>query len=260
MQVTFLGTGTSTGVPVPTCSCAVCSSENPRDKRLRPSVLLRWDGGSVLIDTATDLRLQALRNRIERVDAVLYTHGHADHILGLDDLRLYNWRQGQPVPAYGSPRTIRSIERTFWYVFDKRPSENTRPEIALHPVEAPFDLLGCRIVPIPLIHGRLPILGYRLGKFAYLTDVSEIPAASYGLLDGLDVLVLNALRTRPHPTHLNLEGAQACARRIGAGVTYLTHVSHEVHHETVAAELAPGVELAYDGLSVDVDGGEGRPV
>jgi phosphoribosyl 1,2-cyclic phosphate phosphodiesterase len=252
MQVTFLGTGTSTGVPVPTCHCEICSSDDPRDKRLRPSVLVEWDGGSILVDSATDLRLQALRHDIDRIDAVLYTHAHADHILGLDDLRLYNWRQRQPVPIYGSPETLAALTRTFWYVFEPGPSENTRPEIDLRPITGPFRLHERDVVPVPLMHGRLPILGYRIGKLAYLTDVSEIPETSYALLHDLDVLVLNALRERPHPTHLNLDGARLCAERIGAQQTYLTHASHEVHHATVSAALPPGIELAYDGLIVEL--------
>lgn len=256
MRVTFLGTGTSMGVPVPTCVCAVCRSDDPRDHRLRPSVLLEWNGASVLIDTSTDLRTQALRHGIQRVDAVLYTHGHADHILGLDDLRLYNWRQGRPVPVYGSAHTLAALQRTFWYVFDREVSESTRPEIELHPVDSAFPLHRRRVEPIPVLHGRLAILGYRVGRFAYLTDVSELPAASHELLGGLEVLVLNALRTRPHPTHFNLERALEHAVRIGAGRTYLTHMSHEVHHATVAAQLPPGVDLAYDGLSLEVDAGE----
>ena len=252
IQITFLGTGTSTGVPVPTCPCPICNSHDPRDKRLRPSVLLRWGGAVVVVDTATDFRLQALRYGIERVDAVLYTHGHADHVLGLDDLRLYNWRQGGPVPVYGSPETLKALSQTFWYVFEPGPSENTRPAVELRPVTTAFRLLERDVVPIPLMHGRLPILGFRIGRVAYLTDVSEIPEPSYEMLGDLDVLVLNALRARPHPTHLNFAGALACAARIGATRTYLTHVSHEVRHASVSAGLPPGVELAYDGMTIDV--------
>ncbi len=251
MRLTFLGTGTSTGVPVPTCRCAICTSDDPRDKRLRPSALLEWAGASVLIDTATDLRMQALRLPIERIDAVLYTHAHADHVLGLDDLRLYNWRQGRPIPVFGSPSTLEALSRTFWYVFDPGPSENTRPEVELRPVTDSFRLNDREVVPVPLMHGRLPILGYRIGRLAYLTDVSEIPEPSYALLDDLDVLVLNALRERPHPTHLNLDGARTVAERIGARRTYLTHASHEIHHDTVAAGLPRGIELAHDGLVVE---------
>ena len=253
MRVTFLGTGTSTGVPVPTCACEVCRSDDPRDRRLRPSVLLQWEDAGILIDTATDLRQQALRYGIERVDAVLYTHHHADHILGLDDLRLYNWRQGRPVPVYGSRRTLDALSRTFWYVFDREPAESTRPEIELRPISGPFSVGEHAVQPVPLIHGRLPILGYRVGSFAYLTDVSEIPSESYELLHGLDALVINALRERPHPTHLNLRGAREEAKRIGARRTYFTHLSHEVRHAEVEAGLPEGIELAFDGLSFEVD-------
>lgn len=252
LRVTFLGTGTSTGVPVPTCGCAVCSSDDPRDRRLRPSVLLRWTGASVLIDCSTDLRAQALHHAIDRVDAVLFTHGHADHILGLDDLRLYNWKQGRAIPAYGSALTLEALKRTFWYVFDDEPTESTRPELELRLVDERFSLLGQTVVPVPALHGRIPILGYRIGEFAYLTDVSEIPASSYPLLEGLEVLVLNALRERPHPMHLTLQQAIEQAARIGARRTYFTHMSHEVHHATVSQSLPAGVELAHDGLTLDL--------
>lgn len=254
MRVTFLGTGTSTGVPVPTCRCDVCTSDDPRDRRLRPSVLLEWGEARVLVDTSTDFRTQALRYGIERVDAVLYTHGHADHILGMDDLRLYNWRQGRAVPAFGSPATLAALARTFWYVFEPTGGDSTRPAIELHPIDTTFRLHDREIRAVPVLHGSLPILGYRVGGFAYLTDVSEIPESSYDLLRDLDVLVLNALRSRPHPMHLNLAGARRCAERIGAARTILTHLSHEVRHATVAASLPDGIELAFDGLSVRLAG------
>ena len=255
-QVTFLGTGTSVGVPVPTCDCSVCSSDDPRDSRLRPSVLLQWGDASVLIDSSPDLRAQALRQRIRRVDAVLYTHSHADHILGLDDLRLYNWKQGSPIPAYGNPETLDALKRTFWYVFEGEPTQSTRPAIDLHPIESEFTLLGRTVVPLPLMHGPLSILGYRIGAFAYLTDVSEIPEPCYSLLRNLDVLVLDALRERPHPMHLSLDEAVSLARRIGARRTFFTHMTHDVHHATISAKLPPGIELAYDGLCLDVTGTE----
>jgi phosphoribosyl 1,2-cyclic phosphate phosphodiesterase len=252
MKVTFLGTGTSTGVPVPTCDCPVCCSSDPRDRRLRPSVWIEWAGASVLIDTATDLREQALRHGIGKIDAVLYTHAHADHVLGMDDLRLYNWRQGGAIPVYGSARTLTALGRTFWYVFDPEPTEGTRPTILRHPIEDPFELLGRTIVPVPLHHGSLPILGYRIGRMAYLTDVSRIPQESYPLLRNLDVLVLNALRDRPHPTHLTIEQAIEEAGKIGARRTLLTHLSHEAGHTAVSGRLPPGVDVAYDGLSLEI--------
>lgn len=253
MQVTFLGTGTSTGVPVVTCDCKVCRSDDPRDRRLRPSVLLRWKDASVLIDTSTDLRQQALLHHIDRIDAVLYTHAHADHVLGLDELRLYNWHQRAPVPIYGSTRTLKAISRTFWYVFDEEPPESTRPAIERREIQGPFELLGRQVRPVPVEHGSLPILGYRIGHFAYLTDVSHVSETSAAMLRDLDVLVLNALRERPHPTHLNLEGAVAEAGRHGARRTLFTHLSHEMHYATVSAGLPPDVELAYDGLTLEVD-------
>ena len=257
MRVTFLGSGTSTGVPVITCDCAVCLSDDPRDCRLRPSILMEWDNASILVDTSTDLRQQALRHRIERVDAVLYTHHHADHVLGLDELRLYNWRQRGPVPVYGSARTLDALRRTFWYVFDSAETGHTRPAIDPRPVDSPFELHGVDIVPVPVLHGGLEILGYRLGRFAYLTDVSVIPESSYGLLHGLDVLVLSALRPRPHPTHLSLAQAVDEASRIGARRTLLTHMSHEMPHGEISGNLPQGVELAFDGLTFEVqaDGG-----
>lgn len=252
MKITFLGTGTSTGVPVPTCSCAVCLSTDPRDKRLRPSVLLDWDGAAVLVDTSTDLRMQALRHGLMHLDAVLYTHAHADHVFGLDELRMYNWRRGGPIPVFGSAETLAAIRRTFWYVFEDVEAGGGKPALDLHAVDAPFPLLGRTIVPVPLHHGRLPILGYRTGGFAYLTDVSEIPARSYPLLRDLDVLVISALRLRPHPTHMHLARALEEAARIGARHTWLTHIAHEIGHAEVSNALPSGVALAYDGLSVEV--------
>jgi len=253
LRVTFLGTGTSTGVPVPTCSCDVCTSTDPRDRRLRPSVLLEWPGCSVLIDTSTDLRRQALRHSIERIDAVLYTHAHADHILGIDDLRLYNWRQRGAIPAYGSRRTLDAIRRTFWYVFEEEPGESARPALDLREAAEPFELEGRTIVPVPAQHGRLPILGWRSGRFAYLTDVSAIPDESLALLDGLDLLVLNALRRRPHPTHLTLDDAVALSRSLAPRRTLFTHMSHELAHAATCEELPQDIDLAYDGLTLELD-------
>jgi phosphoribosyl 1,2-cyclic phosphate phosphodiesterase len=205
----------------------------------------------VLVDTSTDLRQQALRHGLTKLDAVLYTHAHADHVFGLDDLRMFNWRRGGAMPAYGSPTTLAAIRRTFWYVFEDVEAGGGKPLIELHEVEAPFVLLGRTVVPIPLHHGTLPIFGYRLGRFAYLTDVSAIPETSYALLRDLEVLVLSALRHRPHPTHLHLARAIEEAARIGARRTLFTHIAHDISHAAVAATLPPGVELAFDGLTLD---------
>jgi phosphoribosyl 1,2-cyclic phosphate phosphodiesterase len=253
LKVTFLGTGTSTGVPVLACDCAVCRSTDPRDKRLRPSVLLEWDGASVLIDTSTDLREQGLRIGLKRLDAVLYTHAHVDHILGLDELRQFNWLQRGPVPVYGSAETLAALGRTFWYVFEDVEAGGGKPRVTPHAVDGPFPLLGRTVIPVPLFHGTLPILGFRIGGFAYLTDASRIPDASRPLLQGLDVLVLNALRPRPHPTHFSLEDAVTEASRIGAARTWFTHMGHEMPHRAVTDSLPDGIGLAWDGLVVEVD-------
>ena len=252
MRVTFLGTGTSTGVPVPTCRCDVCTSPDPRDKRLRPSVYVEWDDNKVLIDSSSDLREQALRHEMERIDAILYTHAHADHILGIDDLRLFNWRQKAAIPAYGSQRTLDAIRRTFWYVFDERPAENTRPALDLRPIDGRFDWNGTAIDPIPVMHGKLPIEGYRIGGFAYLTDVHTIPDSSVEKLQGLDLLVINALRERHHPTHLTLEQAAEWVEQLQPKRALFTHMSHEMLHEPTCAALPDGVDLAYDGLTVEI--------
>jgi phosphoribosyl 1,2-cyclic phosphate phosphodiesterase len=252
MKVTFLGTGTSTGVPVPTCTCAVCRSDDPRDRRLRPSVLLEWDGASVLVDTSTDLRRQALDAGLMHLDAVLYTHAHADHVFGLDELRMYNWRRGGAMPVYGSAVTLDAIRRTFWYVFEDVEAGGGKPILDVHEIDGPFTLHGKTIVPVPVRHGSLAVTGYRVGRFAYLTDVSAIPATSYPLLEDLDVLVLSALRVRPHPTHMHLARALEEAARIGARRTLFTHIAHDMGHAATAAGLPDDCELAYDGLALEV--------
>lgn len=251
MRMTFLGSGTSTGVPVPGCACRVCRSPDPRDRRLRPSVKLEWEGATVVVDTSTDLREQALRHGIDRIDAVLYTHAHADHLLGLDDLRPFNWRRRGSIPVFGSPATLGALRRTFWYVFEEVQAGGGKPAVDPRIIDGPFDLLGKRVVPVPVMHGALPILGFRIGAMAYLTDVSEIPETSLPLLEDLRVLVLNAPRREPHPTHFHLARALEEAVRIGADRTLLTHMGHDLLHAEIEAELPRGVELAYDGLVVE---------
>ena len=255
MRVTFLGTGTSTGVPVIGCDCDTCTSGDARDRRWRPSVHLRLDDGlSVLVDASPDLRAQALRFHIDRVDMILLTHSHADHVLGLDDVRIYNFRQGGPIPCYGDGRTLADVRRMFAYVFDPAtPRGGGLPQLALWELSGPFSAAGRTFVPIPLRHGTRPVLGYRVGTFAYLTDCSEIPAVSWPLLRGLDVLVLDALRRRPHSTHFNVERAVEAARRIGARRTYFTHMAHDLRHAETCERLPAGMCLAHDGLVLDAD-------
>ena len=254
MRVTFLGTGTSTGVPVIGCTCATCRSTDLKDKRRRPSIYIQFDEGpSVLVDASPDLRDQALEYRIERVDLILLTHSHADHVLGLDDVRIYNFRQRGAIPCQGDKRTLSDVRRMFAYVFDpKTPRGGGLPQLTLWPVAGPFSVGHCTVIPIPLRHGTLPILGYRLGAFAYLTDCSEIPDVSWPLLRNLDVLVLDALRHRSHTTHFNLEGAVAAAERIGARQTYFTHMAHDLPHAATCDSLPESICLSHDGLICQV--------
>jgi len=256
MRVTFLGTGTSVGVPVITCGCDVCTSDDPRNNRLRAGLLLEWDDDGepvyVLVDTTTDLRQQALRAGLGRVDAVLYTHHHADHVLGLDELRIFNFVHRMPIPLYGRRETLDAITRTFAYAFDRK-ARGGVPRLELHPVEEPFDLLGVRVIPVPVDHGRLTISAYRVGDFAYITDCSGIPTAAVAALAGVDVLVIDALRRQPHPAHFTLEEALAQIARIGPKTAYLTHLSHEFDHAALEEELPDGVLVAYDGLILQVD-------
>lgn len=255
VNVLFLGTGTSHGVPMIGCDCAVCRSTDPRDARLRPSIHVTADDGtSIVVDTTPDFRQQALRHDLRRVDAVLYTHTHADHILGLDELRRYNHLTRRAVPLYGDAFTLDELRRVFAYAFDPgSPKGGGVPDLVLHTLgDAPFTVGGQTVEPIPIRHGHRTILGFRFGRFAYLTDCNGIPETSMARLGGLDVLVLDALRHRPHPTHFTVAEAIAVAARIGARRTYLTHICHDLPHEVTSAELPPGVALAYDGLRLDI--------
>jgi phosphoribosyl 1,2-cyclic phosphate phosphodiesterase len=260
-QLTFLGTGTSMGVPTLGCDCAVCTSEDPRDRRLRPSVVVRWqETGSVpervvVIDTGPDFREQALRAGLTRVDAVLYTHSHADHILGLDDLRPLSFaalREGGAIPLYATRETALVLERIFDYTFSPQATYPTRARVQLQPLAERTAVHGVEFLRVPVMHGEMEIAGFRFGSAAYLTDVSAIPEESFALLEGLDHLVLSALRYKPHPTHATVEQASGWARRIGARQTWLTHIAHELGHQQANRALPAGVALAYDGLSVPV--------
>ena len=255
-RVTMLGSGTSTGVPVIGCDCAVCRSDNPKNKRWR--VGLKLETGSqgsqiILVDTPTDLRAQGLRFGLPRVDAVLFTHAHADHVFGLDDVRIFNFRQRTAIPCYGSEATLARIRQMFSYVFEAGQEGGGKPQLELIPVEAPFELLGRTVVPVPVWHGDLAVYGYRIGSFAYVTDTNRIPEDGFRLLSGVETLILDALRYRPHPTHFSFEEALAAAARVGARRTIFTHITHEVDHDSLAVQLPPGVELGYDGLAFDVE-------
>jgi len=259
--LTFLGTGTSMGVPTLGCDCAVCTSTDQHDRRLRPSVLLRWSepGGGrervVVIDTGPDFREQALRNGLTRVDAIFYTHSHADHILGLDDLRPLSFtvfREGGPIPLYATAETTAVLERIFDYTFSPRATYPTRARVRLEPLAERNPVHGVEFIRVPVMHGQMEIAGFRFGSAAYLTDVSAIPEESFALLEGLDQLVISALRHKPHPSHATVEQALGWARRIGARQTWLTHIAHELGHDATNRSLPEGVRLAYDGLNLPV--------
>lgn len=252
ISVTVLGSGTSVGVPTIGCSCKVCASDDPRDKRLRPSILVRYGRRNLLVDTTPDFREQILRARVQRLDAVLFTHGHADHILGLDDVRPFNYRQGS-VPVYANADTLATLRRVFDYIFDGRVSESSVPRLQVHELDGrPFDLFGLPVTPIPLKHGSADIFGYRFGPVAYLTDHSAIPPESAEKLRGLEVLFLDALRHKPHPTHTTVERALRHVEELAPKRAFFTHISHDLAHALVESRLPPRVRLAYDGLEITV--------
>jgi phosphoribosyl 1,2-cyclic phosphate phosphodiesterase len=271
LRVTVLGSGTSHGVPSIGCDCAVCRSTDPRDRRSRASILLELgaspDGTHaasaqspiaravryVLVDTSTDLRAQALACDVRRVDAILFTHSHADHVFGLDDVRRYNALQQSPIGCYGDSQTVTDLRRIFSYVFEppRQPGGGV-PQLALFTIAGPFTLGSVEIVPIPLFHGRLPILGFRVGGFAYLTDCNLIPEESWPLLSGVRVIILDALRDRRHATHFSVSEALEVVGRLAPREAYLTHICHDLPHEATCARLPRGVELAYDGLVLEI--------
>jgi len=253
-EIVLLGTGTSHGVPMIGCHCDVCCSPNPRNNRTRTGVAILSPGGTALIDTSPEMRIQLLREKIDVVQAVLYTHGHADHLFGLDDLRLFGYYIKRPVGLYCEPSVEEHIRRTFHYAFvDPYPNDHpgATPRLVFHRIGLePFEVLGTLVRPIRLWHGKLPVLGYRINDVAFCTDVSFIPDESWPLLDNLDVLVLDALREKPHPTHFGVGQALEVVERVNPRQTYLTHISHHLDHDATNARLPAGVELAYDGLRV----------
>jgi len=251
---TFLGTGTSTGVPVLGCACATCRSSDARNHRYRCAALISTPQGRILIDTPPELRLQLLRAGIGYVHAVLLTHYHADHLFGLDDVRLFPRYLGGPVPVYCNRETEQVLRQSFAYAFAPGTEQlpiGVVPKLKIVRVEEhPFEVLGQRITPVPLEHAHFRVLGFRIEDLAYLTDVSRIPESSWPLLEGVRILILDALRKRPHPAHFSLDQAIAVAQQLGAERTYLTHIGHELEHEATSRELPAGIELAYDGLQI----------
>jgi phosphoribosyl 1,2-cyclic phosphate phosphodiesterase len=250
---TFLGTGTSAGVPMLGCTCEVCRSTNPRNHRYRPSVFLGTPGGNLLIDTSPELRLQLLRERIGIIHAILYTHYHADHLYGLDDVRPFPRMLGHPLPVYCTEEVEEKIREVFSYAFGpeaERLPVGFVPRLQFHTITAaPFEVLGQRVTPIPLEHAHFKVFGFRIDDIAYCTDVNRIPEGSWPLLEGLRVLVLDALRPRPHPGHFSVDEALEVIARVKPQQAYLTHMGHELEHEATNRRLPAGVELAYDGLS-----------
>lgn len=256
MRLVFLGTGTSYGVPQIGCGCAVCTSGDPRDRRTRSAALIESGGRRLLIDTPPELRLQLVAAGVSAIDAVLYTHEHADHVHGIDDLRALTVRQRSRLAVYGPAATMAELVRRFDYIFDATPASagTSKPELTAHPLAPDRDteIAGMPVRPLSLPHGEGSVFGYRVGSIAYLTDVKEIPDAARAQLAGLDVLVLNALLLRPHPLHLSIPEAVEAARQIGARRTFLTHLTHHAPHAELAARLPEGVAPAYDGLVIEV--------
>ncbi len=250
----LLGTGTSVGVPAIGCGCDVCRSDNPKNNRTRCGLAIGLPQGNLLVDTPTDLRTQLLREQIGIVHAVLYTHEHADHVFGLDDLRLFQFYLDGPLPLYCEEDVEHRIRKSFDYAFEPRPSlhKGAVPKLEFRRISTdPFEVLGARVVPIRLRHGEnFDVLGFRFGNVAYCTDTNKIPDESMALLEGLDILILDALRRRPHATHFGLDEAVAVAEKLRPRRTLLTHMSHDLEHEAVCAELPDGIDLAYDGQRV----------
>jgi phosphoribosyl 1,2-cyclic phosphate phosphodiesterase len=254
-RVIVLGSGTSHGVPMIGCTCSVCRSTDPRDRRTRPSIFVDVDAGpAILVDTSTDLRQQALTHGLSRVDAILYTHSHADHIMGLDDVRRFNVIQQGAIPAYADERTAADLRRAFSYVFNPSGEKGGGiPQMSLTTIDGRFNVGSIEIQPVPIFHGARPILGFRFGSFAYLTDCNRLDEAAWPLLEGIDILILDALRQRPHPTHFTVAEALQVVDRVKPRQTYFTHVCHDLPHEATNASLPTGVELAYDGLALTIE-------
>lgn len=245
-----MGTGTSTGVPAIGCECNVCKSTDPHNKRLRASVLVTANDKNILIDTSPDLRQQALQYGFKRIDAVLYTHDHADHIHGIDELRSFNFLQWSAIPIYASKKVLERIKVSFMYIFEELLEGGGKPMITLHEIDGPFEAAGVKVIPLPVWHGSQMIFGYKIGDFAYISDVSKIPDETIAIIKNIKVVVLDALREKEHSTHMNIAQAVETAKLISAQRTIFTHMGHSVDHASTNANLPQGMELAYDGLEI----------
>jgi phosphoribosyl 1,2-cyclic phosphate phosphodiesterase len=253
-RLTVLGSGTSMGVPTVGCDCAVCHSSDPHDRRTRPSVLIEYNDKAILIDSTPDFREQAIREGIRQLDAVLYTHTHADHILGIDDLRPLTFRlKPNKLPLYAQPDAAEFIRNMFRYIFDADYKFGSLPQVELRPMDGPVELFGARFEPVPVIHGETEIYGFRFGSAAYLTDHSEVPEASFAKLQGLDILFLDALRYKPHPTHSTVETSLRIVERVKPKRAFFTHICHDLPHEETNALLPPNVRLSYDGMKLEFE-------
>ena len=253
VELTVLGSGTSLGVPTIGCPCRVCLSSDPRDKRTRPSILLRYNGHAVVIDTGPDFRFQAIRAGLNRLDAVLYTHGHADHVLGLDDTRAFTLNTNKTIPIYANQSALRGIRRIFQYAFDGYAPFGGVPSIEDHLITGPLELFGLEFVPVQVLHGRLEVLGFRFGPVAYLTDYSQIPESSYELLRGVEIVFLDALRHEPHPAHMTVAEALVEVERIRPKQAFFTHIAHDLGHQETNASLPEHVRLCYDGMQLEFE-------
>jgi phosphoribosyl 1,2-cyclic phosphate phosphodiesterase len=253
VQLTVLGSGTSLGVPTIGCRCRVCLSSDPHDKRTRPSILLRYNGRAVVIDTGPDFRFQAIRSNLDRLDAVLLTHAHADHVLGLDDLRPFSLPDGKLIPVYGNRPALAGIRRIFQYVFEGNHPWGGVPLLQDHLITGPLELFGLQFEPIQVRHGYLEVLGFRFGRAAYLTDYNEIPESSAKLIEGMDVLFLDALRHEHHPTHMTVAQALEQVERLRPKRAFFTHIAHDLGHEETNARLPDHVRLSYDGMELEIE-------
>ncbi|AZO95393.1 MBL fold metallo-hydrolase [Halocella sp. SP3-1] len=253
MKITFLGTGTSHGVPLIGCNCDICLSDDPKNKRNRSSVYIQFDDLNLLIDTPPELRLGLLKNNISQVDAVLYTHPHADHLMGFDDIRALNMINNKTMPCYGNNYTIKEIKTVFPYINHNIQQGGGIPDVRLITINSNFLIKDKEVYPLPVKHGKLDIYGYRIENMAYITDCSFIPEATFKQLKGIDLIILGALRYRPHSTHMNIEQAIKTIKKLNVSRAYLTHLSHEIEHNKVSRELPENIFLAYDGLIVEVE-------